>query len=82
MLFLNDFLKNLENVQGDERDVIVISTLYGPHQKDSTRGSMYQRFGDINKDAGWRRLNMLFDQKSNLATSMTLPMSKRTRRRC
>ena len=49
---LNEFfIKNLENVQGDERDVIVISTLYGPHQKDGTRGSMYQRFGDINKDA-------------------------------
>ena len=31
------FIKNLENVQGDERDTIVISTLYGPHGKDGSR---------------------------------------------
>tara|TARA_Y100000768_G_scaffold346225_1_gene293630 strand:+ start:2310 stop:7259 length:4950 start_codon:yes stop_codon:yes gene_type:complete len=72
---LNEFfIKNLENVQGDERDVIVISTLYGPHQQDGTRGVMYQRFGDINKDAGWRRLNVLFTRAKNqilLVTSMT-----------
>ena len=72
---LNEFfIKNLENVQGDERDIIIISTLYGPHETDGTRGKMHQRFGDINKDAGWRRLNVLFTRAKNqivFITSMT-----------
>jgi very-short-patch-repair endonuclease len=50
------FIKNLENVQGDERDVIFISTVYG---KDSS-GNFYQRFGPINSAYGHRRLNVLF----------------------
>jgi very-short-patch-repair endonuclease len=50
------FIKNLENVQGDERDVIFISTVYG---KDSS-GNLYQRFGPINSIYGHRRLNVLF----------------------
>ncbi|MCY4379394.1 MAG: DUF4011 domain-containing protein [Candidatus Dadabacteria bacterium] len=51
------FIKNLESVQGDERDVIFISTVYGaarPGQK------VAQRFGPINGIAGKRRLNVLF----------------------
>ena len=52
------FVKNLENVQGDERDVIVISMTYGPETIGAN--SMHQRFGPINSDAGWRRLNVLF----------------------
>lgn len=51
------FVKNLENVQGDERDVIFISFTYGPGEVD---GKVYQRFGPINSDVGWRRLNVLF----------------------
>ena len=50
------FVKNLENVQGDERDVIFISTTYGP----DARGNQYQRFGPINGPSGHRRLNVLF----------------------
>ena len=50
------FIKNLENVQGDERDVIFISSTYGPDR----RGNQFQRFGPINSDNGWRRLNVLF----------------------
>ena len=50
------FVKNLENVQGDERDVIFISTTYGP----DARGNQYQRFGPINGANGHRRLNVLF----------------------
>jgi very-short-patch-repair endonuclease len=50
------FIKNLENVQGDERDVIFISTTYGP----DARGNQYQRFGPINAENGHRRLNVLF----------------------
>ena len=51
------FIKNLENVQGDERDVIFISMTYGPKQ---LHGRVFQRFGPINSDVGWRRLNVLF----------------------
>jgi very-short-patch-repair endonuclease len=51
------FIKNLENVQGDERDVVFISMTYGPNE---IGGRVYQRFGPINSDVGWRRLNVLF----------------------
>lgn len=51
------FIKNLENVQGDERDVILISMTYGP---ETIGGRVYQRFGPINSSGGWRRLNVLF----------------------
>ena len=50
------FVKNLENVQGDERDVIFISTTYGPNES----GKQFQRFGPINGPSGHRRLNVLF----------------------
>ena len=50
------FVKNLENVQGDERDVIIISMTYGPREPG---GKVYQRFRPINADVGWRRLNVL-----------------------
>ncbi len=50
------FVKNLENVQGDERDVIFISTTYGP---DADTGRAYQRFGPLAGDHGWRRLNVI-----------------------
>ncbi|MCY1344369.1 putative DNA helicase [compost metagenome] len=51
------FVKNLENVQGDERDVIYISTTYGPME---IGGTVPQRFGPITGSDGWRRLNVLF----------------------
>jgi very-short-patch-repair endonuclease len=58
------FVKNLENVQGDERDVIFVSTVYG---KDKS-GNFYQRFGPINSTYGHRRLNVLFTRaKKKLA---------------
>ena len=52
------FVKNLENVQGDERDAIFISTVYG---KDAD-GNFHQRFGPINSAMGHRRLNVLFSR--------------------
>jgi len=55
------FVKNLENVQGDERDVIFISTTYGP----DVRGNQFQRFGPINGASGHRRLNVLFTRAKN-----------------
>lgn len=49
------FIKNLETVQGDERDCIFVSFTYG---RDD-HGNMYQRFGPINGANGHRRLNVL-----------------------
>jgi superfamily I DNA and/or RNA helicase len=51
------FVKNLENVQGDERDYIFVSTVYGPETKNR---KVAQRFGPINGKYGHRRLNVLF----------------------
>lgn len=57
------FIKNLENVQGDERDVIFICTTYGA----DARGNQYQRFGPINGPNGHRRLNVLFTRAKKRA---------------
>lgn len=51
------FVKNLENVQGDERDCIMISTTFGRAPGVSRPR---QNFGPISRDGGWRRLNVLF----------------------
>lgn len=48
------FVKNLENVQGDERDIILFSICYGP---DET-GRVSMNFGPLNRDGGHRRLNV------------------------
>jgi len=48
------FIKNLENVQGDERDTIIFSIGYA---KNHT-GKMYQNFGPLSKQGGDRRLNV------------------------
>ncbi len=61
------FVKNLENVQGDERDVIFISTVYG---KDES-GNFHQRFGPINGIYGHRRLNVLFTRAKKKITVFT-----------
>jgi hypothetical protein len=52
------FVKNIENVQGDERDVILISVGYGPTTPGGRLGSM--SFGPVNGEGGERRLNVLF----------------------
>ena len=48
------FVKNLENVQGDERDVILFSVCYGPDRM----GKVSLNFGPLNQYGGWRRLNV------------------------
>ena len=50
------FVKNLENVQGDERDVIYVSVGYGR----DPNGFLSQSFGPLSQDGGERRLNVLF----------------------
>jgi hypothetical protein len=52
------FVKNLENVQGDERDVIILSICYGP----DARGRMIMNFGPINQNGGEKRLNVIFSR--------------------
>ena len=49
------FVKNLENVQGDERDHIIISTTFGP----ATDGKFRRHFGALSRHGGERRLNVL-----------------------
>lgn len=56
----NVFVKNIENVQGDERDVILVSVGYGPHAPNERLTSM--SFGPINSEGGERRLNVLFSR--------------------
>lgn len=48
------FVKNIENVQGDERDVIIFSICYGPDQ----HGRVSMNFGPMNQEGGQRRLNV------------------------
>lgn len=48
------FIKNLENVQGDERDVILFSIGYGP----DAEGKVSMNFGPLNNSGGERRLNV------------------------
>lgn len=49
------FVKNLENIQGDERDVIFISVTYAR----ANDGKLRYNFGPLNGENGWRRLNVL-----------------------
>ena len=52
------FVKNLENVQGDERDIIILSVCYGP----DANGRMLMNFGPINQNGGEKRLNVIFSR--------------------
>ena len=52
------FVKNLENIQGDERDVIFISLGYGRTKE----GFLSMSFGPLNSDGGERRLNVLISR--------------------
>jgi very-short-patch-repair endonuclease/DNA polymerase III delta prime subunit len=64
------FVKNLENIQGDERDVIFISVGYGKNEN----GYMAMSFGPIGNDGGERRLNVLISRakrKCELFASIT-----------
>ncbi|OUS16529.1 DNA/RNA helicase [Nonlabens dokdonensis] len=61
--FIGLFVKNLENVQGDERDIIIMSICYGFNNK----GKMFMNFGPINRRGGEKRLNVIFSRaKQNM----------------
>ncbi len=52
------FVKNLESVQGDERDIIIVSVGYAP----GPDGKMRMNFGPINQGGGEKRLNVIFSR--------------------
>jgi len=63
------FIKALENVQGDERDTMIISVGY----TKAADGSLSLNFGPLNQEGGWRRLNVLITRArwhTILVTSM------------
>ncbi|TNJ33378.1 DUF4011 domain-containing protein [Arenimonas terrae] len=63
------FVKNLENVQGDERDVIILSICYAPGRD----GRMLMNFGPINQRGGEKRLNVIFSRaKHRMAVVSTI----------
>lgn len=49
------FVKNLENIQGDERDIMIISSVYGKNPD----GKFYERFGPLNFGKGYKLLNVI-----------------------
>jgi len=67
--FTGLFVKNLENVQGDERDIIILSICYAP----GPSGKMVMNFGPINQRGGEKRLNVIFSRaKQNMAVVTTI----------
>ena len=48
------FVKNIENVQGDERDIVIFSTAYAKDPK----GNLVMQFGSLNMEGGENRLNV------------------------
>ncbi len=70
--FVGLFVKNLENVQGDERDIIIMSVCYGhDHNK-----RMIMNFGPINRKGGEKRLNVIFSRaKKHMAIISSIKYS-------
>jgi len=63
------FVKNLENIQGEERDIIILSTTFGINRENK----FIQNFGPINRDQGYRLLNVLVTrakEKIHVCTSI------------
>jgi predicted DNA-binding WGR domain protein len=56
--FVGLLVKNLENIQGDERDVVILSVCYGR----GPDGRMRMNFGPINQAGGEKRLNVAFSR--------------------
>jgi len=55
------FVKNLENIQGDERDLIIISTTFGLNEENVFR----QNFGPLNQEKGYKLLNVIITRAKN-----------------
>jgi hypothetical protein len=66
------FVKNLENIQGDERDIIIIGTTFGPDEK----GNFRQNFGPLNRQNGYQLLNVLITRaKTDMHVFTSMPES-------
>lgn len=64
------FVKNLENIQGDERDIIIISTTFGKRED----GTFLQNFGPLTKKGGYRLLNVIITRaKERLHIVTSIP---------
>ncbi len=64
------FVKNLENIQGDERDVIIISSTFGLN----SQGKFRQNFGPINQQKGYKLLNVIITRaKHRLYMCTSIP---------
>jgi hypothetical protein len=64
------FVKNLENIQGDERDIIIIGTTFGPDEK----GNFRQNFGPLNRQNGYKLLNVLITRaKTDMYVFTSIP---------
>lgn len=61
------FVKNLENVQGDERDHIIVSTTFGP----DPAGKFRRNFGPLGRAGGGRRLNVLVTRARDMVHVLT-----------
>lgn len=61
------FVKNLENVQGDERDIIIFSVGYGPDEY----GKFTMSMGPLTWKMGWRRLNVAITRAKNRVEIVT-----------
>lgn len=73
--FVGLLVKNLENIQGDERDIIILSICYGR----GPSGKMLMNFGPINKSGGEKRLNVAFSRaKRHMAVVSSIRYSEIT----
>ncbi len=70
--FIGLIIKNLENIQGDERDIIIMSVCYG----FDARKKILMNFGPINKKGGEKRLNVIFSRaKKHMAIVSSIKYS-------
>jgi len=66
------FVKNLENIQGDERDILIMSTTFGQDEE----GNFRQNFGPLNQANGYRLLNVIITRaKHQVYVCSSIPPS-------
>ncbi|MCP4123724.1 MAG: hypothetical protein GY751_18400 [Bacteroidetes bacterium] len=69
------FVKNLENIQGDERDIVLISTTFGANEE----GKFRQQFGPVSRLEGYRLLNVIITRARNkMAVFTSIPSGIRS----
>ena len=67
------FVKNIESVQGDERDVMIFSTTFGKNEE----GAFARRFGPVNIEGGEKRLNVVISRsKKRMYIITSMPISQ------